>query len=342
LARGAGFIKSRLSLLATGLTMACVLAAAFVLTASGAMAEPIELRTTPVRLDLADPDNVTLGNLTYLGGLRLNSPHRDFGGWSGMWISPDGNRLVAVGDRGHWLTATIVFSTGGQLDDLTDAHLIPMLGTDGIAIQPPWADAESIAALDGGLLVAFERAHRFWWYPGTTPDALATAIPQDYYHPHPMHDAPSNGGIEALTALGDGTLLAFAEELAGPDGTLGWITTKGPDGDGRESPISLAASDGYVPTGAATLANGDVLVLERLFNLLGFRSRIRLLDRAEIVPGGVIVGTQIARLARPLVADNFEAIATVDTPNGTLVYVLSDNNFSILQRTLLLVFRLDL
>ena len=318
--------------------LATTVALVIALAAGGATSEPVELRTTSISLDLAEPARVTLGYLTYLGGLRLNSAHRNFGGWSGMWISPAGDRLVAVGDRGQWLTADIVFSADGLLADLTNTHLFPMLGTDGIAIEPPWADAESIAALGGGLLVAFEGAHRFWWYSGTTPEELATAIPQDYFHPHPMHDAPSNGGIEALTALGEGTLLAFAEELSGPEGTLGWIT----NGDGMESPISLASSDGYVPTGAATLADGDVLVLVRRFDLLGFRSRIRLLDRAEIIADGVISGTQIARLARPLVADNFEAIATVDTPQGTLVYVLSDNNFSVLQRTLLLVFRLDL
>jgi hypothetical protein len=300
------------------------------------MSEPIELRTTQVSLDLTDPDRVTVGDLTYLGGLSLNSPHRDFGGWSGMWINPDSNRLVVVGDRGHWLTADIAFSADGRLADLTDAHLFPMLGTDGIAIEPPWADAESIAALDGGLLVAFERAHRFWWYAGTTPDALAVAVPVPVFHPHSMHDAPPNGGIEALTALGDGNLLAFAEELTGPQGTLGWIT----NGDGMETPISLATIDGYVPTGAATLANGDVLVLERLFNFLGFRSRIRIFAQSEIVGDGAIFGTQIARLVRPLVTDNFEAISTVETPTGTLIYILSDNNFSVLQRTLLLVFKL--
>jgi hypothetical protein len=306
------------------------------------MAEPIEVRGTPVMLNLDDPNRVAVGDLTYLGGLRLNSPHRDFGGWSGMWVSPDGSKLVAVGDRGHWLTATIVFSADGGLVDLIDANLIPMLGLDGAAVAPPWSDAESIAALDGGLLVAFEGSHRFWWYPGTTPDILASAIPQETFHPHPMHDAPSNGGIEALTSLGDGTLLAFAEELAGPDGTLGWITTKTPDGNGVAQAITLATSDGYVPTGAATMANGDVLILERRFDLFGFRSRIRILDQADIVADGIVTGTQIARLARPLVADNFEAIATINTPDGTLIYVLSDNNFSILQRTLLLVFRLNL
>ncbi|MBT4711169.1 MAG: esterase-like activity of phytase family protein [Alphaproteobacteria bacterium] len=321
-----------------------MLAVLFALTAlsalaeGGALGENIELRTTPVVLDLADPDRVAVGDLIYLGGLRLNSPHRDFGGWSGLWVSPDGSRLVAVGDRGHWLTATIVSSQTGGLIDLTDGQLFPMLGVDGAAVAPPFSDAESIAALDGGLLVAFERAHRFWWYPGTTAEVLATAIPQEVFHPHPLHDAPSNGGVEALTALADGTLLAFAEELFGPDGALGWIT----NGDGLEQAITLATSDGYVPTGAATMANGDVLILERRFDLLGFRSRIRILDQADIVADAIVTGTQIARLARPLLADNFEAIATVDTPNGTLIYVLSDNNFSVLQRTLLLVFKLDL
>ena len=50
---------------------------------------------------------------------------------------------------------------------------------------------------------------------------------------------------------------------------------------------------------------------------------------------------EIARLAAPLVHDNFEGIATRRDGQGrTLVYLISDDNFHILQRTLLLMFEL--
>ena len=40
--------------------------------------------------------------------------------------------------------------------------------------------------------------------------------------------------------------------------------------------------------------------------------------------------------------DNFEGLAVArDADGGTLVYILSDDNFHFLQRTLLLLFRLD-
>jgi hypothetical protein len=46
-------------------------------------------------------------------------------------------------------------------------------------------------------------------------------------------------------------------------------------------------------------------------------------------------------IERPLTIDNFEGLAVVRDPSGgVLVYLLSDDNYSPLQRTLLLRFRL--
>ena len=50
----------------------------------------------------------------------------------------------------------------------------------------------------------------------------------------------------------------------------------------------------------------------------------------------------IARLSNSLTIDNFEGIAARRNDAGeTLIYILSDDNFSLLQRTLLFMFRLD-
>ena len=51
-------------------------------------------------------------------------------------------------------------------------------------------------------------------------------------------------------------------------------------------------------------------------------------------------GEDLLRLDPPLRLDNFEGIAVQEDAAGTLIYLISDNNFQPFQRTLLLQFRL--
>ncbi|MBV8535488.1 MAG: esterase-like activity of phytase family protein, partial [Alphaproteobacteria bacterium] len=52
-------------------------------------------------------------------------------------------------------------------------------------------------------------------------------------------------------------------------------------------------------------------------------------------------GEEIAHLQSPLTLDNFEGISAVRGPNGTVrVYIISDDNYTFLQRTLLFMFEL--
>ena len=98
----------------------------------------------------------------------------------------------------------------------------------------------------------------------------------------------------------------------------------------------------FEPTGAALLPDGDVLVLERSFSLLGgIVVRLVRVAPGDLVPGLLVVGREVARLQPPLTVDNFEGVAARRGPAGeTLIYLVSDNNFSALQRTLLLMFEL--
>ena len=90
------------------------------------------------------------------------------------------------------------------------------------------------------------------------------------------------------------------------------------------------------------LAGGDVLALERHFSPVGVvAARLVRIPAGTIKPGAVLEGKELARLAWPLVVDNFEGLAVSDGPKGeTIVYLLSDDNFNPLQDTLLLQFRL--
>jgi hypothetical protein len=66
------------------------------------------------------------------------------------------------------------------------------------------------------------------------------------------------------------------------------------------------------------------------------------LRAAPIAPGARLEAEELALLRRPLSVDNFEGVACRLGPRGeSLIYLVSDDNFSATQRTLLLQFALD-
>ena len=315
----------------------CLLAVAlFAVLGNTAIADPIELSVTPVPLDTADPARTTVGSITYLGGVRLRSSNPSFGGLSGLWVEPTGHRAVAVTDQGAWFTATIAYDENRRLAGLADTAITAMLGIDDLPLLPPWSDAGAIVVSEGRRYVAFERENRLYRYG--VPDAPWTVTPEWLPLPEEIAAGPRNGGMEAITDLGDGRLLVFSEGIPRGDGLAAWILE-----DDVAAKLTLTSKDGFLPTGAATLSNGDVLLLERRFSFLGgFAARIRRISRADIAPGAVLTGEEIATLMPPLTTDNFEALSVVPLiDGGSLVFLLSDDNFSALQRTLLLMFRLS-
>jgi hypothetical protein len=293
----------------------------------------IEVGVRTLVLDAADPERHRVGRLEWRGGLELTSPDPRFGGLSSLRITPDGGRLVAVSDGGWRLDARLQYDTDGRLVGLYSARLAPLLSRSGRPlpeINREESDAESmILEPDGSLIVGFEGNHRIVLYPadGRKPSLIP---------PPRLEDAPANSGLESLVRLRDGRLLAITENLAVSGGVRGWI------GDGKAGgwrPLVWRTSDAFLPTDAALLPSGDILVLERRFPPVG--ARLRRLSAASIAPGAVLDGLEIARLEGSLNVDNMEGIDVQRAAFGeTLVWILSDDNYSFLQRTLLLHFRL--
>ena len=149
---------------------------------------------------------------------------------------------------------------------------------------------------------------------------------------------PENGGIEALVRLPGGRVLALSEEMTTNDGAqVGWI------GDGRNwSRLRYVAGPDFKPTGAARLPDGDVLVLERRFSRLSVPGARLVRVRADTIkPAATLIGEELARIEPPMTFDNFEGVTTRIGPQGEVfIYLLSDDNYFFLQRTLLLVFEL--
>ena len=303
------------------------------LTLGFAAAEPIAIEATPIPLSAEEHDRDTVGQLRYRGGLHLSTDNSRFGGLSALGISADGRRLVALSDDGQRFSARLVYDRVGNLAGLRDADLASLAGLDGRPFSSKAdGDVESMSpGVEGEIIVAFERRHRLLRYlPGVT-------VPEPLPEPVEMSDLPFNNGVEALTLLADGSLLALSEGKRNRDAVVGWIS----DSNGW-SVLTYQAADGFRVTGAATHPGGDVLVLERLFTLRGQNAiRLKRIAAAAIQAGARLEGTTIAELRPPLTIDNFEGIEARRGQRGeVLVYLVSDDNFNAEQRTLLMMFEL--
>lgn len=293
------------------------------------------VRAAAVALDPASPRRTSLGRLTYLGGLELTSPDPAFGGLSGLWLSPDGGRMWTISDQGWWFSAALAHGPGGAPVSLSEARLGPLLDPQGRPLTGKRnRDAEGLAAQDGGFLVSFERNHRLWRYPG--PQGL-TGRPQPLGLPSWLTASPNNSGVEAMTVLADGLLLLLAEDATGGPRTLGAL------GDGaRWQKLGYRLHADFKPTALAALPGGGCLVLERAYSpALGARARLGWLPAGQLKPGAELAPVNLAQLLPPMTTDNFEGLALVPDPKGGWrVYLLSDDNYSPVQRTLLLAFYL--
>jgi len=307
--------------------------------AAVAFADPIRLDAAPIELSPGQPAVRQVGKLTWRGGLHITSPDKRFGGYSGLERLPDG-RLAAVSDVGHWLVFQPVFDMDGQLVGVFDGRIEPLKDENGQPFKTKrLADAESLRRdRNGALLVGFERQHRVLRYDGIGAAGKKLVGLAD------LAAQPYNGGIEAMAAWPDGRLLLISEQGRTDDGGLkAWLRARG-----EWHELSYAISGEHQPTDAAALPSGDLLVLERRYGLFVTQgTRIIRVPAQRVVPGGQLYGEVLADWEKPMSIDNMEAMAVArgpkDSPDdgAVLLWLLSDDNQSKSQRTLLMLFRLD-
>ncbi len=111
---------------------------------------------------------------------------------------------------------------------------------------------------------------------------------------------------------------------------------------GRPGRFAVRRTDNFDISDAVLLPSGDLLLLERKFSWLGgVGIRIRRVALASIAPGAVVDGPSIFHADLGDEIDNMEGIDAHVTPEGqTVLTLVSDDNFSALQRNLLLQFTL--
>jgi len=295
----------------------------------------IHVEVVPIEVDPERPERKGFGALTLLSAFHLESKDKHFGGISGLAVGKDG-KLYAVSDRGYWLSAKMVVDKNGALTNLVDWQIAPILTAAKTPVTGRLRDAEALAQTrDGSFLVGFEGAHRIWRY--SAPPNTLTSTPIAVPIPSAIARAPSNGGIEGLAILPDGRLLILTEQFQNPDGSFkGWLL----DQD-QSAELSYLPADGFLITDCAALDNGDVLVLERRYVPFAILSvRVTRVDAKNIQPGAKLTGRELLKLEQPLAAENFEGMAVQQTTAGTMIFIVSDDNFSPFQQTLLLQFLL--
>ena len=230
------------------------------------------------------------------------------------------------------------YDDAGDLTGARDIVVMPLLDIDGTKVKGNRRDSEGLALLpDGRWAVSFERWHRIELYPANPAGPVTPPLPK-LPRPPGVQSAEGNSGLEAVTALPDGRLLVLEEGLEENAGhSRAWL-----GGANGWASLSYRGKAPYRPTDAATLPNGDVVVLERRASILGgFGARIVRIPAADIQPGAELSGTELAVFEQPVTTDNYEGISAVRQPDGkVMLYVVSDDNFWGFQRTLLLMFEI--
>jgi hypothetical protein len=302
------------------------------LIAVNVSAEPI------AAFDPDDPARRRFGDLEFVGGLVLTSSEPSFGGFSALLIRDDGSRLIALTDRGSWMHGRIVYSAS-RPEAISDAVMAPVLRSDG---KPAgrW-DTESITEDGGILFVGVERDNEIIRFEYGKKGFFARGI--SITVPPGIKDLPENQGLEALAFIPKeyplgGTLIALSECALNEAGNIKAFLIGGPN----PGAFSVRRTGGFDITDAALLPEGDLLILERQYSeQTGVALRIRQIPLAKITPGATVDGRIIIEADSRHVIDNMEALSVHRARSGSIVLTLmSDDNFSLSQRTLLLQFTL--
>jgi hypothetical protein len=280
--------------------------------------------------------------LTFLGGLELSSPEPLFGAFSSIRFR-DREHFLGVFDTGYFIEGRITRDGMGRLSGVADVRLAPLLDPSGEVSRSKYmVDAESLAIDGSRAYVGFEQRHRVVAYDRLS-DLRHAHASQPLPLPFNVRGLSSNGGIEALLFSPPasplaGALIALSEKSVDENGDNYAGILSGPlQGEFRVKP-----HDGFEITDGAFLPNGDLLLLERRFSIAtGVGMRLRRIEGSVIRPGAVVDGPIIFEADNRSQIDNMEGMDAIVAEDGSVhLIVVSDDNHSILQRTLMLEFRL--
>ncbi|MEL6200849.1 MAG: esterase-like activity of phytase family protein [Pseudomonadota bacterium] len=308
------------------------------------LVKPVSITARPIANFLIGSDQQKFGPLTFLGGLEMESREQHFGAISGVDFS--GEAIWLVTDTGFWLQGSLNRNENGAPEAITATSIGEITAKGGARFSNKWeADAEGIAiAQDGTVVISFERDHRIAQYQW---DGANLRFVEDEQPPVPLYELRQNRGFEGVAVAPEN--FAYPQAIVGLSeksldkqrNIMGFVNPPGPS---NAFEFSLLRTDNFDVTDIAFLPTGDLLVLERRFNLSqGIAMRIRQIDGDQLTERSTVDGKTLLEADMSYQIDNMEGLAI--TPLGddqVRLTLVSDDNKSLLQRNLLLEFALDL
>jgi len=261
---------------------------------------------------------------------------------SGLAWDADENLLYAISDDGFVVHLRILF----RQDFLARVYLedaYRLLDRNGATLKESFSDAEGLTARhtrnsilgDTELIISFEREPRLVRY--SPQGEYMNEIPL----PHALSGARYTGKNKELEALTELNEYGF---ITGPERPLR---------NADQTKIPIYATNGaiwlYEPldakhsalVGLESMPNGDLLILERRFSSV-FQPVIFSLRRMHLNSSRAVTAPPVEELVRfdtsDWKIDNFEGVARHE---GSRYFMVSDDNESIVQKTLLMYFKLE-
>lgn len=310
----------------------------------------IEVTSRPLPLNPEKPGERQLGALTYMGGIELVSPAQSFGGLSALSVAADQSHILSITDTGQWVCASLVTGKDGMLKGVHGAWMAAMKDPPGFkGKREKDRDSEALTISGNGrhAYVAFEGNHRIWRYDIDDPTDLCSAantVPTRVPLPPSVDALPFNGGMESLTLRADGTSIIIGEgPMRKTKAHPGWI---GPLTDGKGAkmqPFTYISPRPFSPTDVVAVDGGE-FILHRHFSVLsGVSGMISYAPKGAIGPGQMGARSlTLGQFAPPISVDNFEGLSALpDGKGGYVLFIVSDDNFSPFQRTLMMKFHLS-
>jgi len=287
-------------------------------------------------------DETRFGPFEFAGGLSLSADAAAFGSFSAIRFRDAVGRFMGVADTGYWYSGRILRDESGRPAGIADFAMEPILGRDGAPLDGKRdRDAESLDLKGDRLTVGFERAHRIVEYR-LTGDRPGPAL-RNVDFLIPRNELRTNRGFETIAyAPEDGPLrgarVAVSERSLDRDGNVFGAVLEGP----RKGIFTVVRSDEFDITDGAFLPDGDLILLERRFNMLsGLSMRLRRIAADDIRANARLGGDEIFTAGMACQIDNMEGLDIWRRDDGAVMLSLvSDDNGSFLQRTLYLEFRL--
>ncbi len=290
-------------------------------------------------------DKTVFGRLRYMGGISYSSAEETLGGISGVRVVQNGARFLAISDKGSWFSGDFVRDENGTLNAIANASVAPMRDGNGkIFSSKKNGDAEGLEVIGNFALVSFERNSRILRYRIDLQELNAKG--KSFRKKIRKVKLPNNNGLEAITILqpvssgdpDDARIAVLSEHSLNKQGNIrGFVSTKK-----KWKEFSVKKIGKYKITDATLLEDESILVLERRFSITsGASIRIRKIPVALIKPGALVDGEIIFEADNRYQIDNLEGISDWKNDKGqTIITLVSDDNFSYLQRNIILEFEL--